>query len=367
MAQCKALQRGKLCTNPAKPGLEYCSLHAYQYLGIDIPAFIPNLQDDTMDIKPLSHNIVRRKLQNIQSVQFSESGHQIPKAIDNSLIRKTTEELPYYHANKMSHIIKRIGKGAFGDVLLLDHKKLGLCAMKIVPNNKATLDEISILKYLKDKKCPWNMKFYGYSIDGDKIQMYLEYFNGFELTELITHISVKEDMVKWVSIANEVISAVQCLHSIGVVHRDIKPGNILFNGDGIKLIDFGFSCILGECQLGNVRGTIRYLAPEGYRPQTKNLMAIDVWAVGVTLFYMFYRNTPFIDSDSTMIRLIVPTLMSNREIERFLPIAEAGSVAYKVRNIILQLLDIDPVVRVQNFRNIKSSLEELTDQILGEE
>jgi serine/threonine protein kinase len=230
--------------------------------------------------------------------------------------------------------------------------------MKVLPNNRDTSAEITILKYLTSKKCPWNIKYYGHHVtDTDKVQLYIEYFDGFELSQLITHISVKSDIVKWITLAGEIVSAVQCIHSIGVVHLDIKPGNILFSGDGIKLIDFGFSCLLANCSLKYIRGTTRYLAPEGYAPTRDNLMSIDVWAVGVTLYAMFYRYK-FISDATQDIRKIVPKLHSNSQIEAFLPPA-TGSVENGIRSIILQLLDIDRVVRVENFRNIKRALDEL--------
>lgn len=94
------------------------------------------------------------------------------------------------------------------------------------------------------------------------------------------------------------ISAIDACHSQGIIHRDLKLENVLFENKArsrIKIVDFGIS---GRCK-GSVAektdaGTVRYMAPEVLQgSDTKANPAIDLWALGVMLYCMRYYKFPF--------------------------------------------------------------------------
>lgn len=86
------------------------------------------------------------------------------------------------------------------------------------------------------------------------------------------------------------------VHNVmNVVHRDIKPGNILVDeNDDIKLADFGISEMMQNGKMtGNKSGTKYYLPPEIFSEKMINAGRIDIWSMGVTLFYFVHARLPF--------------------------------------------------------------------------
>jgi serine/threonine-protein kinase len=96
-------------------------------------------------------------------------------------------------------------------------------------------------------------------------------------------------------ICAQVASALSEAHAHGVVHRDVKPGNVMIGRSGAKVVDFGISALVGECDLdagGQLLGTPAYVAPErleGGRAET----ASDVYAVGVLLYRSLTGHLPW--------------------------------------------------------------------------
>jgi serine/threonine protein kinase len=101
----------------------------------------------------------------------------------------------------------------------------------------------------------------------------------------------------------EVASALAAAHAVGIVHRDVKPGNILIAEDGAALIsDFGIARALGDATLtssGMIHGTPAYLAPEVARGSEANF-ASDVFSLGSTLYSALEGRPPFGTDDNTM-------------------------------------------------------------------
>jgi len=106
-------------------------------------------------------------------------------------------------------------------------------------------------------------------------------------------------------ICAQVASALSEAHAHGVVHRDVKPGNVMIGRPGAKVVDFGISALVGECDLdedGQLLGTPAYVAPErldGGRAET----ASDVYAVGVLLYRSLTGRLPWrVETPQEMMR-----------------------------------------------------------------
>ena len=98
----------------------------------------------------------------------------------------------------------------------------------------------------------------------------------------------------------EVAEGLQYMHGLGILHRDIKPQNILIDSNGVaKIVDFGVSKVLDDPENDTVKateGTYHFMPPEECDPEIDEYSgkAVDVWALGVTLYALLYNKVPFL-------------------------------------------------------------------------
>lgn len=144
----------------------------------------------------------------------------------------------------------------------------------------------------------------------------MEYIEGIPLSRLSNE-KLSDDNLN--NIIQQLLIAVGYIHSLQIVHRDIKPDNIIYDPRSgvVKLIDFGFSCysvlynVKYQCRM-NTKGTPSYIAPEiwaYYLQGTKDittdediekLKKADMWSLGMSLYQLIYGITPYDDLDSVV-------------------------------------------------------------------
>lgn len=138
--------------------------------------------------------------------------------------------------------------------------------------------------------------------DEDSQWLVMEYVDGLTLAELIRkHGALPPDEV--VPLLAQAASALAAAHANGIVHRDVKPSNILVRDDGeVRLTDFGIARAFADAaltQTGMVTGSPAYLAPEVASGATAT-PASDVWSLGATLFHSIAGHPPYDVSDNVL-------------------------------------------------------------------
>ena len=138
---------------------------------------------------------------------------------------------------------------------------------------------------------------------GNTFIIFMEYFIGQELTNYIRYNKTQITAYDFKDIMVNIVQGVAHIHSKNMVHGDLKPANILYNDEDIKIADFGLSCIrekyIADCQSCRTCkrvaiGTRLYMAPElFYTNYIYKASATDIWALGIIMYQLTESRIPF--------------------------------------------------------------------------
>ncbi|EIM89803.1 kinase-like protein [Stereum hirsutum FP-91666 SS1] len=228
------------------------------------------------------------------------------QALVNPAPKQTVTEgsdLPKRRINlKEYELIKELGRGAFGCVYQVRHGKSGrLYAAKSIRINKFlwhkhTKREPEFLHGL-----PWNpfvMGYIDFYEDGLNFYLMLEYGSNGDLCDLMDSPRFQGGMPPAIAtffFAN-IVCGLDFLHRNGIVHRDMKPANIIMNGNGyLALTDFGLAQYQDDKTDWRFGGSSTYMAPETLRELVVEpaCTAVDWWACGIILYELIARRHPF--------------------------------------------------------------------------
>ena len=239
-------------------------------------------------------------LYNIKQSQINNIKNEIFQNQKNKY-RKSREKQSIFEYESLSII----GRGAFGEVHVCREKKTGnIYAIKKIRKN--ILEEKNQIIHIRNEqyfmsnvKSEWIVDLKASFQDGDFLYLVMEFCPGGDLMNLLIEKDILTEKEAKFYLA-ELILAIESIHKLDCIHRDIKPDNILIDTDGhIKLSDFGLSKISEKIFEKNENknnismhnknyscvGTAFYVAPEvlkksGYGPE------IDWWSAGVIFYEM---------------------------------------------------------------------------------
>jgi serine/threonine-protein kinase len=209
--------------------------------------------------------------------------------------------------NERYALISPVGGGGMAEVYKARDNVLGrVVAVKVLRDVYAT-DAQFVARFRREAQAAANLahpnivNVYDVGQDNDVHYIVMEHIAGESLKEYITR-AAPLPIDGAVSIAAQILSALEYAHRSGLVHRDIKPQNVLITPQGVvKVTDFGIAksvSDLGITEAGLALGTAHYFSPEQAKGE-RVLPQSDLYAVGVTLYEMLTGHLPF-ESDSTV-------------------------------------------------------------------
>ena len=282
---------------------------------------------------------------------------------------------------KISHyrILEKLGAGGMGEVYLAEDMKLGRkVALKILGEEYTTNRDR--LNRFEQEACaasalnhPNILTIYEVGHDNGRHFIATEYIDGSTLRRSLGRSAMEPHEI--LDVAVQVASALEEAHTAGIVHRDIKPDNIMVRRNGyVKVLDFGLAKltesstdrsqsdgeastrVLVHTDAGVVMGTSHYMSPEQTRGKPVDARS-DIWSLGVVMFEMVAGRTPFDGETSTDV-IVAINQKEAPPLARFAP-----NVPPELDWIISKALRKDRDERYQTVKELLTDLRRLKQKV----
>ena len=282
--------------------------------------------------------------------------------------------------DKISHyrILEKLGAGGMGEVYLAEDMKLGRkVAIKIL-SEEYTTNKDRLQRFEQEASAASNLNhpniltIHEVGTDNGRHYIATEYIDGLTLRRkaLASHMEIPEIL----DIAVQVASALEEAHAAGIVHRDIKPDNIMVRRNGyVKVLDFGLAKLTetvdrspsdGEASTrvfvqtdaGVVMGTSHYMSPEQARGKPVDARS-DIWSLGVVVYELVTGRTPFEGETSTDV-IVGITQKEPPPLARYAP-----QVPAELDWIVMKALRKDRDERYQTSKELLTDLRRLKQRL----
>jgi serine/threonine protein kinase len=200
-------------------------------------------------------------------------------------------------------MIDWIGQGGMGQVFKAEDRQLGgLVAVKVLPRSKSTPEAIAYfgreIRALAQLDHPNLVRAIDHGHEGNVYYLVTDYVPGSDLRKLVRK-SGPLDMTSAARVITQVAQGLEHAHLQGLIHRDVKPGNVLVTPEGhAKLSDLGLAGSIYEDpstdpRFGKIVGTADYLSPDHIKNPTEPRPAWDIYSLGCTFYYAVTGKVPF--------------------------------------------------------------------------
>ena len=249
-------------------------------------------------------------------------------------------------------IVSRLGRGGMGEVYRADDLKLGQpIALKFLAKpdparERELYDEVRIGRQISH---PNLCRLYDIAEAEGRIFITMELVDGEDLASLLRRIG-RLPADKAVSVARDLCAGLAAAHERGVIHRDLKPGNVMIDGRGrARITDFGLAVMEARSKDHALAGTPAYMAPEQLAGQPATIGS-DIYALGLLFYEIFTGRRAFVGASTA-------DLVSQQRAMRITPPRQlVGDVESRVDQVILRCLDPDPEKRPESVTEVMREL-----------
>jgi eukaryotic-like serine/threonine-protein kinase len=257
--------------------------------------------------------------------------------------------------------IEKIGKGAFGTVLLMEDTVVEERLILKFLNSNVSADEEMMKRFVHELRYSRKIthknviRIYDFLYIQGNYAISMEYFPSHTLGgEIVNEKPV--ELKRAVKFGIDIATGMAVAHQVGIVHRDLKPANVLIDNDSLlKIVDFGVAAAQsqGDTQLtktGYVIGSPKYMAPEQILGKKVDERA-DIYSLGVILYELLTGVPPYSRGDhmSVMYQHVQGKARPPIDINKQLPL--------ELNNVIVRCMSLDKAKRAQSMDELRLSLE----------
>lgn len=257
-------------------------------------------------------------------------------------------------------VIRHIGKGAFGIVVLVEDMVVHDQFILKILNPQVASDEYNIKRFTQElryaRRVTHNnvIRIYDFIKHEATYAISMEYFPSHSLRKEVSKKQPIENR-RALKILGQICKGMIAAHSVDVIHRDLKPGNILIDENcKVKIVDFGLAAATsqGDSRLtktGLLVGTPTYMAPEQVRGKQVDSRT-DIYSLGIIMYEMFTGQPPYRgeDSMSVMFQHVEGKLKKPSEL--------VPTIHAEIERIIMKCLELNPKNRYQNFHQLATDI-----------
>jgi hypothetical protein len=265
-------------------------------------------------------------------------------------------------------IVRKIGGGGMGVVYAARDTKLGrTVALKFLPPQWSH-DEGAKQRFVREAQAASATDHRNIctihdigSTDDGRLFIVMAYYEGQTLKHKLE--AGPLDIETAIEIAAQVAEGLAKAHAQGVVHRDIKPGNLMVTDEAVKILDFGLAKFATALQLtieGSTLGTAAYMSPEQVRGEETDARS-DLWSLGVVLYEMLAGRVPFHGAYAEAVAYAI-----RNETQTSLR-AQRPEVSEALEQLVFRMLHKEPAVRFQSARDVARALRTLQGRSISED
>jgi serine/threonine-protein kinase len=252
-------------------------------------------------------------------------------------------------------IIGLLGRGGMGEVYRAEDLRLGEpVALKFLPE-KLVEDGAALARFHREVRTARLITHRNVvrvhdlgEVDGQPF-LSMEYVDGEDLASLLRRIG-RLPADKGLELARQLCAGLAAAHERGILHRDLKPGNVLIDGQGrAKITDFGLAALASDLEAPELAGTPAYMAPEQLG-EGRVSYASDIYSLGLVLYEMFTGRRPFASEDSQQ----VLERLHRSDIPRMS--AQVQGVDPQVEEVVLRCLRLEPERRPKSALDVAAAL-----------